>query len=83
MLGTDTQSFLKELENSSGQNRQASLSSGQPDKHSATVHCFLQLQSTEPSVSRMMSTSTLSNLSGLASIRSFQVLMWEINAVGV
>ena len=82
-IGIDTQSFFKELENSSGQNRQASLSSGHPDKHSAMVHCFLQPQSTEPSVSRMMSTSTLSNLSGLASIRSFQILMWKINAVSV
>lgn len=83
LLGIDTQSFFKEAENSSGQKRQASLSSEHPDKHSAMVHCFLQPQPTEPSVSRVMSTSTPSNLSGLASIRSFQILMWKINAVSV
>lgn len=68
----NTQSSFKELENSSGQNRQASLTSGRPDKHSAMVRCLLQPQSTEPSVSRLMSPSTHSSLSALTSIRRLQ-----------
>lgn len=78
----NAQSSLKELENSSGQNRQASLSSGHPDKHSAMVHCLLQPQSTEPSVSRMMSPSMHSNLSALNSARSLQILIWKTTAAG-
>lgn len=78
----NAQSSFKELENSSGQNRQASLSSGHPDKLSAMVHCLLQPQSTEPSVSRMMSPSTHSNLSALTSMRSLQILIWKTTAVG-